>query len=188
MKIMDKLSTYAALIGVIGAIGGGFYAWGEFNNRLSVLENEPPVNLQPLVEKDKELAKQFDEVLLYANEYKVDLIDRIKNVDDKIQPVDLTLVFKEIAKIREEIAMLDIPEDEDLKPISKELKRLSEELVRVLSNLAKINLVPLEGSIKIIEDTMAEISKQVAIALKENELQDVQIEEIKTKSNNPLSN
>ena len=188
MKIMDKLSTYAALIGVIGAIGGGFYAWGEFNNRLSVLENEPPVNLQPLVEKDKELAKQFDEVLLYANEYKVDLIDRIKNVDDKIQPVDLTLVFKEIAKIREEIAMLDIPEDVDLKPISKELKRLSEEMVRVLSNLAKINLVPLEGSIKIIEDTMAEISKQVAIALKENELQDVQIEEIKTKSNNPLSN
>ena len=46
MKIIDKLSTYAALIGVISAIGGGFYAWGEFNNRLSVLENEPPVNLQ----------------------------------------------------------------------------------------------------------------------------------------------
>ena len=25
MKIIEKLSTYAALIGVIGAIGGGFY-------------------------------------------------------------------------------------------------------------------------------------------------------------------
>jgi len=186
MKIMDKLSTYAALIGVIGAIGGGFYAWGEFNNRLSVLENEPPVNLQSLKAKDKELEKQFDEVLLYANEYKVDLIDRIKNVNDKIQPVDLTLVFKEIAKIREEIAMLDIPEDVDLKPISKEIKKLSEEMIRVLSNLAKINLVPLEESIKIIEDTMSEISKQVAIALKENELQDVQIEEIKLQGKNPL--
>ena len=56
---MDKLSTYAALIGVIGAIGGGFYAWGEFNNRLSVLENEPPVNLQPLKEKDKSLEKKI---------------------------------------------------------------------------------------------------------------------------------
>jgi len=33
-----------------------------------------------------------------------------------------------------------------------------------------------------------ELSKQVAIVSKENELQDVQIEEIKTKSNNPLSN
>ena len=166
MKIMDKLSTYAALIGVIGAIGGGFYAWGEFNNRLSVLENEPPVNLQPLIEKDKELAKQFDEVLLYANEYKVDLIYRIKNVDDKIQPVDLTLVFKEIGKIREEIAMLDIPEPFIIDPI----------------------IAPIRETIKSLEGILSELSKQVAIALKENELQDVQIEEIKTKSNNPLSN
>ena len=166
MKIMDKLSTYAALIGVIGAIGGGFYAWGEFNNRLSVLENEPPVNLQPLIEKDKELAKQFDEVLLYANEYKVDLIDRIKKVDDKIQPVDLTLVFKEIGKIREEIAMLDIPEPFIIDPI----------------------IAPIRETIKSLEGILSELSKQVAIALKENELQDVQIEEIKTKSNNPLSN
>ena len=82
MKIMDKLSTYAALIGTVTAIGGGFYAWGEFNNRLSVLENEPPVNLAPLVAKDKELNSKIDEALLYANEYKIDLIDRIKKVDD----------------------------------------------------------------------------------------------------------
>ena len=40
MKIIDKLSTYASLIGVIGAIGGGFYAWGEFNTRLSAIENK----------------------------------------------------------------------------------------------------------------------------------------------------
>ena len=36
--LINKLSTYAALVGVIGAIGGGFYAWGEFNTRLNVLE------------------------------------------------------------------------------------------------------------------------------------------------------
>jgi len=48
MKIIDKLSTYAALIGVISAIGGGFYAWGEFNTRLSAIEKKPPVNLTPL--------------------------------------------------------------------------------------------------------------------------------------------
>ena len=163
---MDKLSTYAALVGVIGAIGGGFYAWGEFNTRLSALENEPPVNLQPLVEKDKELAEQFDEVLLYANEYKVDLIDRIKKVDDKIQPVDLTAVFKEIGKIREEIAMLDIPEPFIIDPI----------------------IAPIRETIKSIESLISELSKQIAIALKENELQNTQIEEIKLESNNPLSN
>ena len=179
---MDKLSTYAALIGVIGAIGGGFYAWGEFNNRLSVLEDEPPVNLQPLKQKDKDLTKQFDEVLLYANEYKVDLIDRIKKVDDKIKPVDLTVVFKEIAKLREEVAMLDIPDDIDLKPISKELKRLSEELVRIVATIPKVvNLKPLEEAVQAIE-------KALAIVKKENEVQDAEIEEIKLKSNNPLAN
>ncbi len=166
MKIIEKLSTYAALIGVIGAIGGGFYAWGEFNTRLSALENEPPVNLQPLKTKDKELEKQFDDVLLYANEYKVDLIDRIKKVDDKIQPVDLTAVFKEIGKVKEQIAMLDIPEPFIIDPI----------------------LAPIRQTIKSLESVISELSKQVAIALKENELQDSQIEEIKLESNNPLSN
>ena len=188
MKIIEKLSTYAALLGVIGSIGGGFYTWGQFNSRLDAIEGTPPVNLKPLHEKDKELTKQFDDVLLYANEYKVDLIDRIKKVDDKIQPVDLTIVFKEIAKVREQIAMIDIPEDVDLKPISKELKRLSEEMVRILANLAKINLIPLEESIKIIENVIAEMYKQLAIVSKENEVQDAEIKEIKLKSNNPLAN
>ena len=185
MKIMDKLSTYAALIGVIGAIGGGFYAWGEFNNRLSVLENEPSVNLQPLHEKDKELAKQFDEVLLYANEYKVDLIDRIKKVDDKIQTVDLTKVFKEIGKIREEVAMLDIPENIDLAPVYKEISKIREDVAALPKPIV---IGPILASIDALEKIITEVSKQIAIALKENELQDVQIEEIKTKSNNPLSN
>jgi len=37
--LINKLSSYAALVGVVGAIGGGFYAWGEFNTRLSAVEN-----------------------------------------------------------------------------------------------------------------------------------------------------
>ena len=167
MKIMDKLSTYAALIGTVTAIGGGFYAWGEFNNRLSVLENEPPINLAPLVAKDKELNSKIDEALLYANEYKIDLIDRIKKVDDKIIPVNLTKVFAEIGKIREQIAML--PKPIDTKPILESLQTLEEYGWE-------------------LEEDIQQLSKDVAIVKKENELQDVQIEEIKLKSNNPLSN
>ena len=128
---MDNLCSYAALIGVLGAIGGGFYAWGEFNNRLSVLEGEPSVNLKPLHDKDKELEKQFDEVLLYANEYKVDLIDRIKKVDDKIEPVDLTKVFNEIGKVRESIAALNIPDEVDLKPLMEKLQSIEKSLAIV---------------------------------------------------------
>jgi len=38
--LINKLSSYAALVGVVGAIGGGFYAWGEFNTRLSAIEEQ----------------------------------------------------------------------------------------------------------------------------------------------------
>ena len=167
MKIMDKLSTYAALLGVIGAIGGGFYTWGQFNSRLDAIESTPTVNLSSLKEKDKELASKVDEALLYANEYKVDLIDRINKVEEQIKPTDLTLVFKEIGKIREQIAML--PERANLKPILSSLKELEEYAWE-------------------LEEDIEELSKDVAIALKENELQNILIEEIKLKGNNPLSN
>jgi len=132
MKIIEKLSTYAALIGVIGAIGGGFYTWGQFNSRLDAIEATPPVNLSPLKEKDKELEAKIDDALLYANEYKVDLIDRIKKVDDKILPIDLTLVFKEIGKVKEQIAMLNIPDPVELTPIYEILTGI-EKTIAILS-------------------------------------------------------
>jgi len=167
MKIIDKLSTYAALIGVVSAIGGGFYAWGEFNTRLSAIEKKPPINLTPLKNGLGETNKNLSEA-------KIDLIDRIKRVDDKIKttdltdvyarisevetkikPTDLTQVYAEIAKVREELASLNIPKEVDLKPVVKALQ---------------------------------ELEKQVAIVSKENELQDIMIEEIKMKANNPLAN
>ena len=37
--MVSKLSSYASLIGVIGIIGGGFMAWGEFNSRIAQLED-----------------------------------------------------------------------------------------------------------------------------------------------------
>ena len=39
-EMFNKLSSYAALLGVIGVIGGGFMAWGEFNNRIAQLEDK----------------------------------------------------------------------------------------------------------------------------------------------------
>ena len=159
MQIIEKLSTYAALVGVIGAIGGGFYTWGQFNTRLDAIESTPAVDLSPLENKDKELNSKIDEALLYANEYKVDLIDRIKKVDDKIVPVDLTTVFSDIAKVREQMAMIDIPNIEGLKKDIKEIKA-----------------------------ALSEMEKKLAVVAKENELQDILIEEMKTRANNPLAN
>ena len=173
MKIVEKLSTYAALIGVIGAIGGGFYTWGQFNTRLDAVEKSPSVNLKPLHEKDKELEKQFDDVLLYANEYKVDLIDRIAAVEEKIKPQDLSGLLKSIQEVREKVAGLKIPAKTDLGPLNKSIKELD-------AKIADLG--------KSVNAKMAELNQSVAIVQKENQLQDILIEEIKTKANNPLAN
>ena len=93
MKIIDKLSTYASLIGVIGAIGGGFYAWGEFNTRLSAIEGTKAVDVAPLNEK-------------IAN-IRVETIDRIKAIEDKLETdseAGIDEIWTDIDELQEELA------------------------------------------------------------------------------------
>ena len=163
-NLVTKLSSIAALIGVLGAIGAGFVQYGKLTAKIEELDKRKAV-INESVDLGPINAK-VDEALLYANEYKVDLIDRIKKVEDKIKPIDLTTVFKEIAKVREELAMLDIP---NVKPIEAALKELEEYGWE-------------------LEEDIEELSKDVAVVKKENELQNVLIEEIKAAANNPLAN
>ena len=175
MKIIDKLSTYAALIGVVSAIGGGFYAWGEFNTRLSAIEKKPSVNLTPLKNGLKEVTSNLSAA-------KIDLIDRIKNVEDKIEPQDLTWILRDFEVVRKQIENLNIPEATDLTKVFKDIALVSEEIVKVSAKIPQVvNLKPL---IKAIQ----ELEKALAIVQKENQVQDAMIEEIKLKSNNPLAN
>ena len=159
-NLVTKLSSIAALLGVLGAIGAGFVQYGKLTAKIQELDNRKAV-INQSVDLGPINAK-VDEALLYANEYKVDLIDRIKKVEDKIKPIDLTTVFKEIAKIREELAMLDIPKETNLEPLNKAIKEL--------------------------ENKISDLDTDVKIVQKENQLQDILIEEIKTKANNPLVN
>ena len=175
MQIIDKLSTYAALIGVISAIGGGFYAWGEFNTRLSAMEKKPKINLTPL----KDGLKETNSNLSIA---KIDLIDRIKKVEDKIKPQDLTWILRDFEVVRKQIEDLNIPEATDLTKVFKDIALVSEEIIKVSAKIPQaVNLKPL---IKAIQ----ELEKAVAIVQKENQVQDAMIEEIKLKANNPLAN
>ena len=106
MKIIDKLTTYASLIGVIGAIGGGFYAWGEFNTRLSAIENKDFV-----VNQTVDLTSVNDKI---AN-IRVEVIDRIKIIEDKMSSesdqgidelwADVEEIWAEMAEVQKDIAI-----------------------------------------------------------------------------------
>ena len=155
-NLVTKLSSVAALLGVVGAIGAGFVQYGkvmakidELDNRKSVI-NET-VDLSPLEERISVL--------------EVDVIDRINAVEEQIKPTDLTGVFKEIGKIKEQIAML--PKPANTKPIYDSLTKLEEYAWE-------------------LEEDIEELSKDVAIVKKENELQDVLIQEVKELNSNPL--
>ena len=159
-NLVTKLSSIAALLGVLGAIGAGFVQYGKLTAKIDELDKRKAVinqsvNLDPLHEKISSL--------------EVELIDRISTVEEKIQPQDMTWVLEahidireNIAKIREEIAALDIPKPTNLKPLNNALKEL--------------------------EDKISELDTNVKIVQKENQLQDVLIEEIKAAANNPLAN
>ena len=144
-NLVTKLSSIAALIGVIAAIGGGFIQYGKIQAKLTELDKRKAVinesvDLDPIIEKIGSL--------------EVDLIDRIKEVDDKIIVTDLSSVQEDIAELKNR----------------------------------KVNLKPLNDTIKELENAVSELKQGVAIVSKENELQDVLIEEIKNKANNPLAN
>ena len=93
--MISKLSSYAALLGVIGAIGGGFMAWGEFNNRIAQLEN-------------KEFVVNETVDLSGVNQKIEDVIKAIEGLKADIKINDAAIKFID-AKIEELKAELDNP-------------------------------------------------------------------------------
>mgnify|MGYP000697899542 CR=1 FL=1 len=99
MNLMNKLTTYATLIGVIGAIGGGFYTWGEFNTRLDTIESKKIVSLAPI---NKQVLEMRDSI----SALEVDLIDRIDALREKVEAgneVDLSALTDQIEELASDI-------------------------------------------------------------------------------------
>ena len=127
---MDKLTTYASLVGVVTAIGGGFYAWGEFNTRLSAIEGSG-----------------------------VDVSGISKNAED-------------IAVINEKIDELDLSEIAVVKKLSEDNEEWIEEI---------------EKKVGKNKDGIAEAEKKATVNEKTIQLFKLEIEELKLKAKNPLS-
>ena len=93
--IFNKLASYAALVGVIGAIGGGFMAWGEFNNRIAQQE-------------DKEFVVNETVDLSGVNQKMENIIKDMEGLKADIKINDAAIKFL-AAKIDELKASLDNP-------------------------------------------------------------------------------
>ena len=117
MNLMNKLTSYASLIGVIVAIGGGFYAWGEFNTRLDAIESKKVISLAPI-------NKQILELRNSVSSLEVDLIDRIDALREKVDEgndIDLSVLSAQIDGVEAAIkADLDAMKD-TLTKVDKEV-------------------------------------------------------------------
>jgi|TARA_Y100000994_G_scaffold177986_1_gene147050 hypothetical protein len=61
-NLLPKLQQYITIVGVITAIGGGFYTWGQFNLRLDNIEKRKfkSVNIAPLETQVDGIEKRLD--------------------------------------------------------------------------------------------------------------------------------
>lgn len=80
MDLIETLKKYIALVGIVTTIGGGFYAWGVFNNRLDELEQS--TNTKTVKGMQKEIAVLEKRVAVLEsslNEFKITIQNPLKN-------------------------------------------------------------------------------------------------------------
>ena len=163
--MIQKLTNYASIIGVIGAIGGGFYAWGEFNTRLDSIENKEfvvneTVDLAPVNEK--------------INGLQVEILDRMSALEDEWMARDNDtndVILNDIAGLKSDV--------EDLfEKASKADSQLQLNIVELSDKTFK--------EFGKTRDLINDLSKKIAVAEKQSELNKILIDEIKAEASNPL--
>lgn len=115
-NLMDKLSTYAALVGVVGAIGGGFYAWGEFNTRLSSIEGSG-VDISGIEKNAKQIAVIEEKIgkldlsgIAIVEKSAEDNTKAIKENEEWIEEIEIKTndTGKEAAVLKKELELLKL--------------------------------------------------------------------------------
>ena len=163
-NLMDKLSTYAALVGVVTAIGGGFYAWGEFNTRLQAIEGSG-VDISGINVNAESIAS-IEAQIEGINNVNAESIASIEAQIEGINNVN----EESIASIEAQIEGIKIPDTSGISENSERIAVLEKVETTVDTELMKEN------------------EKKIAVALKELELIRLEIQELKLKSSNPLAN
>ena len=163
--MIQKLTNYASIIGVIGAIGGGFYAWGEFNTRLDGIENKEfvvneTVDLAPVNEKISDL--------------EVEILDRMSALEDEWMARDNDSnddILNDIAGVQLEIkSLIDKIGNAD-RQLQLNIVELSDKTFKEFGKM---------------RDLINELNKKIAIAEKQSELNKILIDEVKAEASNPL--
>lgn len=163
--MIQKLTNYASIIGVIGAIGGGFYAWGEFNTRLDGIENKEfvvneTVDLAPVNEKISDL--------------EVEILDRMSALEDEWMARDNDSnddILNDIAGLKSDVEDLFDKASAADKQLQLNIVELSNKTFKEFGK---------------VRDLINELNKLVAIAEKQSELNKILIDEIKAEASNPL--
>ena len=163
--MIQKLTNYASIIGVIGAIGGGFYAWGEFNTRLSAIENKEfvvneTVDLAPINEKISNL--------------EVEILDRMSALEDEWMARDNDtndVILDDIAGLKSNMEKLFDKASNANQKLQLNIVELSDKTFKEFGKL---------------RDLINELAKKIAIAEKQSELNKILIDEMKAEASNPL--
>jgi len=163
--MIQKLTSIAALIGVVSAIGAGFVQYGKIMAKIEELDaretviNET-VDLAPVNEKISDL--------------EVEILDRMSALEDEWMA-------------RDNDSMDDILND--IAGLKSDMEDLFDKASKA-DNQLQLNIVELSDKtfkeFGKIRDLINELTRKVAIAEKQTELNKILIDEIKAEASNPL--
>jgi len=149
--MIQKLTSIGALIGVICTIGGGFYAWGEFNTRLAAMENKEfiineTVDLSGITEKVTAL--------------EVNILDRMSSLEDEWMERDNNStdgIVSDIISAKQLSAAGDEKLSKEIKEIFKEFGKIRD-LINDLGKKLLISQKQSELNKILIDEMKAEAS------------------------------
>lgn len=163
--MIEQLTRWSSLAGVVAALGSGFYAYGIFENRISQLENtefvvNETVDLAPVNEKIADL--------------EVEILDRMSALEDEWMARDNDSnddILNDIAGLKSDVENLFDKASAADKQLQLNIVELSDKTFKEFGKM---------------RDLINELNKKVAVAEKQSELNKILIDEIKAEASNPL--